>query len=109
MASEVHWEGDKVFSNVGKATALSIDQILGKCVIGAKTEHAFVNRTSNLEGSIRSKPAETVGTRMLVQWGSFSIEYALYVEVLEGFSFLRPQTDEHYPNLAEQIRKNLGT
>ncbi|MBS3927091.1 MAG: hypothetical protein KGZ65_00100 [Sphingomonadales bacterium] len=109
MASKVQWEGDKVFSEVGKATALGIDQILAKCVIDAKTEHAFENRTGVLEGSIRSKPAETVGTRMVGEWGSFSVEYALYVELLEGYGFLRPQADKHYPNLAEQIRKNLGT
>lgn len=107
MASKVHWEGDRVFSDVGKATALGIDQILARCVTGAKSEHAFQNRTGVLEGSLRLIPAQVAGTRIVGEWGSFSVEYALYVEVLEGFSYLRPQADQHYPNLAEQIRKNL--
>lgn len=109
MASRVHWEGDQVLSNVGKATALAIDQTLADCVIDAKTNHSFVNRSSVLEGSIRSTPAKVSGTKIVGEWGSFSVEYALYVEILEGYAFLRPQTDIHYPGLAGRIRKNLGT
>ncbi len=108
MASNVHWEGDKALSNVAKAAQLGIDQTLAACVVGAKTDHAFVNRTGVLEGSIRSKPARVRGTRMVGEWGSFSVEYALYVEVLEGYGFLRPQADVEYPKLAKRIKENLG-
>lgn len=109
MASKVHWEGDQVLSNVAKATQLGIDQTLADCVTGAKSEHTFVNRSSNLEGSIRMSPAKVKGTKMIGEWGSWSIEYALYVEILEGYAFLRPQADKHYPKLAGRIRENLGT
>lgn len=109
MASRVDWQGDQVLTNVGKATALAIDQVLADCVIDAKTNHSFVNRTGVLEGSIRSTPAKIRHTKIVGEWGSFSVEYALYVEILEGYAFLRPQTDVHYPTLAGRIKENLGT
>lgn len=104
----VEWKGDELLAKVTQATALAIDQTLADCVVDAKAEHSFENRTGVLEGSIRSTPAALQGSKVVGEWGSFSVEYALYVEILEGYGFLRPQADRHYPHLKKRIREAMG-
>ena len=111
MASRVHWKGDQIVTNMGKATALGIDQVLAMCVNDAKNDHNFVNRTGLLEGSIQSRPAQISGGRWVGSWGSFNVDYAIFVEAgtikLQARPFLRPAADRNYPKLPDQIRQNF--
>lgn len=111
MSSHVEWKGDEIVSNMGKATALGIDQVLALCVEDAKENHTFENQTGLLEGSIQSRPAKAVGLKWVGVWGSFAVEYAIFVESgtvkLRARPFLRPAAARQYPKLPEQIRKNF--
>lgn len=99
---------DALVSRVAEATALAIDQTTAACVMQAKTNHPWQNQTGTLEGSIEMRPAETDGTMVRGTWGSFSVIYAIYLE-LKGWAYLRPAADAEYPKLVDRIKANLGS
>lgn len=108
--SRINWETKNVIDNVTKATVLAIDQTTVACVAGAKDDHKFVNRSSNLEGSVQMRGAVSDGIKVRGQWGSFGIAYAIFIEggtkYISGFAFLQPQTVLEYPKLAARIKAN---
>lgn len=107
MSSRVEWKGREVVENVSRAAVKGIDKTLADCTREAKRNHEFTNRTTILEGSIRAEAAHQEGRRIVGRWGSFNVEYALYVEVGTATSapypYLRPAADLNYPNLAKNI------
>lgn len=103
------WNGEAVERNLKRATKAAMDDIASDCVDTAK---GLVNvDTTALQGSIQSRPAEERGGSIVVLWGSFSINYALWQEILPpergGKAYLRPSADKHYPKLRERIAQWL--
>lgn len=107
MSSRVEWNGREVLQNVSRAAMKGIDKTLADCTREAKRNHTFTNRSTILEGSIRAEPSRQEGRRIVGKWGSFEVEYALYVEVGTATSapypYLRPAADLNYPELAANI------
>lgn len=104
------WKGGKLAKEISEASVHAIDVIMAKCVISAKTDHPFQNRTSILEGSIRMEPARPSLTGGAIgRWGSFTVKYAFWVEVRWGgkYAYLRPAADKHYPELSNTIANLL--
>ena len=102
----VNWNGDKIITDMAKAAKLGVDQTLAACVVHAKENHKWDNRTGTLEGSIQMREAIGVGTRIYGRWGSFTVNYAIHQEIMNPF--LTPATDVEYPKLAQRIREARG-
>lgn len=105
------WNGPLVAARVAEASKLAIDEITSLAVKHAKDNHPWQNRTGTLEGSLQMRPAEHEGLRVVGRWGSFTVEYAIFLEIgtvhMEAMPYLRPAADATYPLLAGRIRANL--
>lgn len=103
----VDWKGDKVATKVARAAALAIDQTTAACVAYAKENHPWTNRTATLEGSLRMKSATAQGARVVGEWGSWTVDYAIYLEIgterMDAMPYLSPASAVEYPKLASRI------
>lgn len=106
--ARVTWRGDQVANKVKRSAANAIDTTTALCVNGAKSEHAWRNRTGTLEGGIQMRPAQVIGPKVVGRWGVFDVNYARYLELDPRFRWLRPQADRYYPGLAALIRRGVG-
>lgn len=108
MASRFNWYGGRVKARTLIATRLAIDQTTAAMVEDAKTSHSFRNVTGTLEGSIQMRPAVLRGMRWIGQFGSWSVNYAIFVELgtrrMAARPYLRPAFDREAPKLAGRIR-----
>lgn len=103
------WNGDAIQQKALDAARFGIDQTTALAVTGAKSElypgHGLV--TSVLQGSLRSEPATIRGEVIVGRWGSFIVDYALFIEVgsgrFQGYHYLQNNADKQYPQLAGRI------
>ena len=99
-----------VIGKVGDATVDGVDDTLAECVRVVKPLTPV--ETSILQGSMRLEPAKRQGSRVHGQWGSFDVNYALWVEIgshgRPGVHMLERTADQVYPSLAGNIKKHLG-
>lgn len=102
--AELRWNGDKVLKEMLKATRFGIDDTTAECVRTAKPKTPVV--TGTLQGSERATPAVEQGNRVVGQWGSFDVNYALVVE--QRVNMLRSSADEVYPKLRQNIKKHVS-
>lgn len=106
------WLGGEVEAKVILASRLAIDQTTGAAVDQAKDNHTWQNVTGTLEGSLQMRQAEVLPGRIRGQWGSFTVNYALWLEIgtsrMAAQPYLRPSADSEYPLLAGRIRANLA-
>jgi len=127
------WKGEAVKARARQAQVQGIDRIMGRCVVEAKSNHPWQNRTGVLEGGIgiadyAAEDADGVrGT-----WGVQDVKYALMMELggtivpvkakalaipqkdgsvrfvskvtIKPHPYLRPAGDTHYPSLPQAIR-----
>lgn len=113
MSRFIKWRGREVFNKVELAAARGIDRVMADSVVEAKDNHPFINRTGQLEGSIRIVDAALEAkTNVIVgRWGVVDVLYARFVELgsdrAKEFPFLRPAADNNYPNLAKFIRQEF--
>ena len=112
MASSysLRWQGKLVVGRLVEATKAAVDEVLSECVIAAK-QYVPV-RTATLQGSIMAKPAKASGGGVSAQWGSFDVNYSIYVELgtryMSARPYLRPAADRFYPHLEATIREKAG-
>lgn len=99
----LNWLGGDVRDRVHDAARQGIDETTAAAVIHAKSNHPWSNQTGTLEGSLQMRPAEVQGDIVRGQWGSFTVLYAIYLE-LGGWAYLRPAADAEYPKLAGRIK-----
>lgn len=102
---------DGLAAQVAAASRRAIDQTMADAVTHAKTNHPWKNRTATLEGSLQMRPAAVMGRSVVGQWGSFTVNYALWLEIgtadMPAYPYLRPAADATYHLLAGRIRANL--
>ena len=74
----VTWKGAEVADKTRAAVHWGIDSTMADCVTTAKS---LVHRvTSILQGSLQMRPAADVGGKITGYWGSFDVNYAIFVE-----------------------------
>ena len=127
------WRGEAITAKMRQAQLAGVNAIMGRCVLEAKSSHAWQNRTGVLEGGIdvvdyaREDASGVVGA-----WGVRDVKYALIHELggtitpkaakalaipqpdgsvpfakswaIPARPYLRPAGDKHYPSLGERIR-----
>ncbi len=105
----LQWKGNALEKKVAKASARAIDETMALAVVEAKA--TVPRKTTLLQGSIKWRAAIIRLNRVIGQWGSFDVNYAIYVEKGTGRMaaqpYLFPAADREYPKLAARIRKNL--
>ena len=101
------WFGNRIKDKWLEAARQAIDETMADCVNTAKPLTPV--RTGTLQGSERFEPAEVKGDEVVGEWGSFDVNYAIYVETGSrgrfGRYMLRQAADQHYPELKENIRR----
>lgn len=127
------WRGRVVTERMRAAQIVGVNQTMGACVIQAKNNHEWQNRSGVLEGGVNvvdfaaEEPGGVAGT-----WGVQDVVYALIHELggiirpkrakalaipqegggvilvksvtIPARPYLRPAADVHYPGLADRIR-----
>jgi len=108
VAKLLDWRGAQVLSAVKEATKAAMNETTMKAVEAAHTQlypgHGFI--TGLLHGSLKSEPATEEGGEISARWGSFDVNYALYIETRYGY--LRYGADAEYPGLAKRMVEHLG-
>lgn len=110
----LQWQGEQVDRRVIGAVLGGMDETMAACVVTAKQDyrpgHGLV--TAVLQGSIQMRPAEMREDYAIGYWGSFDVDYAIYVEMgtarMAAQGQLRKAADQHYPLLGERIRRRLA-
>lgn len=112
MADPFGWEGDDLAKRVLEATRHGVDATTAACAQHAKSNHEWQNVSGIAEGSIRIEPAEVAGSVVRGQWGSFDVNYFIFLElgtsVMNARPSLQPAAEAEYPKLPERIREALG-
>ena len=101
------WKGDQIKDRLLNAARQGIDETMAAGVNTAKPLTPWV--TGTLRRSIKIRPARIEGDRAIGLWGSFDVNYAIYVETgtrgRPGVNMLRRAADQEYPKLPDRIRK----
>ncbi|MDZ4307561.1 hypothetical protein [Allopontixanthobacter sp.] len=134
MAESLVWKGKALTETMREAQKLGVNATMSECVIHAKSNHSWQNRTGVLEGSLgvaefaREVPGGVEGS-----WGSQDVRYALIHELggvivpirakalaipqegggvrfvksvtIPARPYLRPAADVTYPALGSNIGK----
>lgn len=77
----VDWYGDKIKAKMNRAMAIGVNRTMAEAVLSAKENHAFTNRTTTAEKSIRIQtPAKDMQGMITGIWGSVSTKYFKFLE-----------------------------
>ena len=108
-STRLTWKGKEWSNRVAQASRASIDVVMVLCVPAAKRETPVVTGTA--QGSIQMRPARILGRRIVGIWGSFDVNYYIWLEIgargRPGGFMLRRAADRFYPTLASVIRQRL--
>ena len=101
------WKGDQIKKRWLEAARQGIDETMAAGVVEAKRNTPRV--TGALQGSIKTERARIEGDKAIGRWGSFDINYAIYVETgtrgRPGVNMLRRAADQEEPKLLDRIRE----
>lgn len=107
--SRIEDKTDRLRRKVRDATVDGVDDTLAECAGEVKDNTKI--RTSVLQGSMRFEPAKRQGNKVSGRWGSFDVNYALWVEIgsqgRPGGYMLTRTADAVYPKLAGNIKRHL--
>lgn len=109
---KLDWKGKDVSDKTWAAVQYAMNDTTAAAAIFAKQNHpGWQNRTGTAEGSIRGDPARREGDRMIALFGSFDVNYFIWLEIgtrfREGDHTLVRAADAEFPKLPERIRKYL--
>lgn len=77
----VDWYGDKIRAKMKRAMAIGVNRTMAESVLYAKENHAFTNRTTTAEKSIRIQTmAKDMHGMITGIWGSMTTKYFKYLE-----------------------------
>ena len=103
------WNGDVIFRKTVEAARTAMDDTMARCVVEAKIRVPTL--TTTLQGSIEMRPTRREGELLVGLWGSFQVNYAIYVEVgtsrMSAQPYMRPAADHEYPLLPGRIRARI--
>lgn len=85
----LEWKGDMVQTKVLGASRKAIDETMADAVKEAKTNAPV--KTTAYHGSIRMKPAVKSGSGYSGFWGSFTILYAIFIELGTKAHIIKPK------------------
>ena len=106
----LEWNGKIVQRKTIEAAKWGIDATTTACVREAKIEVPVI--TATLQGSIEMRPAQQRGREVVGIWGSFNVDYAIFVEKgtsrMSGHPYLLPAADHQYPKLAGRIKRKFA-
>ncbi len=109
MATQLRWRGAQVKDKLLRAAKDGIDETTAESVTEAK--RIVPVDTSTLQGSIRFDPAQIGRNKVVGEWGSFDVDYAIYVELgtykMRAQPYLRPTADREYPKLKGRIARRF--
>lgn len=109
MSFELDWRGDRIKEIVAEAARLGIDETTAAAVTPAKERTPV--RTGTLQGSIQFRAARREGNRIVGSFGSYDVNYALWVEIgakgRPGRHMLRQAADQEFPKLGERIKRHF--
>lgn len=108
----LEWNGQKVTRDVDRACREGVDATMAACVIHAKRNHPWRNRTGIAERSIQiAQHAREEGPRVRGVWGSLNVAYFRFLEFgtsrSRPYPSLRPAADAEYGSLATRINRLL--
>lgn len=107
--SRIDDKTDQLRRKVRDAAVAGVDETLAKCVREAKDITPVV--TGILQGSLRFEPAKRQGDKVRGRWGSFDVNYALWVEIgsqgRAGVYMLTRTADAVYPELTGNIKRHM--
>ncbi len=99
------WTGDNVKRQVAQASRRGIDVTLARCIGPAKNLTPVVTGTA--QGSIMMKAAKIVGKFVTGKWGSWDVEYFIWLEIgahgRRAYRMLQQTADAQYPKLPAHI------
>ena len=103
------WFGADRLKDMERATRQALEEVAGDAVDEAKRRVRV--RTGTLQGSLMFQPVFARGRQLVIQWGSFDVNYALWQEIgtsqMSAQPYLRPGADKAYPKLGKRIRSLL--
>ena len=106
MASKFNWNGKKIARKYLVAARRGVDMTTAACVAPAKMLTPVITGTA--QGSIQMRPARIVGQGVVGVWGSFQVDYFIWLEIgargRPGHFMLRRTADAVYPRLRANIR-----
>lgn len=107
------WNGDNILRRINRASRVGINRTMGQCVLVAKQDHAFTNRTTIAEGSISVVTgAVTQGDKSFGIWGSKGVIYFKYLEFGTRFTQTRTSIKDRLRIMRTGVlktgRKNAG-
>ena len=106
------WRAEVIQRRVREASRKGIDITMALCVVLAKKHPPLPFVSGTAQGSIQMRPAEIQRDRVVGRWGSFDVDYFIWLEIgargRPGGFYLRGAADREYPQLVDRIRKQLG-
>jgi hypothetical protein len=136
-SKSLKWNGKAVTARMREAQIDGVNQTMAACVVHAKKNHTWNNRTAVLEGGIDiADYAGPVSGGVRGTWGVRDVVYARIHELggtikpktakalrfqlddgtfavvkqvtIPARPYLRPAADEEYPKLADRIRRSYS-
>jgi hypothetical protein len=109
---KLDWHGEDVSERTGEAVQAAMNDTTAAAAIFSKGNHpGWNNVTGTAEGSIRGDPARKDGDVWRALFGSFDVNYFIWLEIgtrfHEGDNTIRRGADAEFPKLAERIAKYL--
>lgn len=102
---DVDWYGALWQAGALTAAKVAVDQTMAEAVNLAK--RMVPVRTGTLQGSLRFQPAALEGDTMVGYWGSFDVNYAIYVEMgtihMRARPYLLPAAQTAYLSIQPRI------
>jgi hypothetical protein len=104
---KIDWKGKETHDRVVRAVQQAVDDTTADAV--ARSRGIAPVKTGALRSSLRAAPARIDRNYVIGTWGSFSIHYAIYVELGRyARPYLRPAADATYSRLKDRIRERMN-
>lgn len=105
----MRWNGDAITGRVAQAAIQAVNETTAEAVSVARS--VVPVDTGALKASLDARPAQQTGSGVSGEFGSYGIDYALYVELgtsrMRAQPYLRPGADAAFPGLPGRLAAML--